>query len=117
MNADEMTPSVHGESVAPPEPATTTGSGTNRPTVLDLFAAIHDIARYAMNEPGSQMVQQAELVQLMLPKLMNAVDAAIVYRTCGHHRPSIYPEWVAVTVEVPASTEQLMDRFLESFRR
>lgn len=117
MNADEMTPNVHGESVAPPEPAPATGSGTNRPTLLDLFAAIHDITRYAANEPGSQMVEQAELVRTMLPQLMNAVDAAITYRTHGHHRPSIYPEWVAVTVEVPTTTEQLMDRFLEKFRR
>lgn len=116
MNADEMTPSVHGESVGQAVPDSAPGTATHRPTVADLYAALDQVIRYARTEPGSSVTGQAELLHRLYPLIVGAIDAAITYRTNGNHRPSDYHGYVTVTVEVPEMTDAVVDTFLRQVR-
>lgn len=116
MTADEMTPSVHGESVGQAVPDSAPGTATHRPTVAELYDALDQVIRNARTEPGSSVTEQAELLHSMLPHIVDAITAAITYRTHGSHRPSHYHGYVTVTVEVPEMTDAIMDAFLRQVR-
>lgn len=116
MNADEMTPSVHGESVGQAVPDSAPGTATHRPTVNELYDALDQVTHYALTESGSSVTEQAKLVHRLLPHIVAAINAAITYRTHGSHRPSDYYGYVNVNVEIPEGTDLVMDAFLRQVR-
>ena len=112
--AGEVTPSVHGEPTSQPAPVTSAGAGTI--TIADLYSALDQVTRYAANEPGSGLHQQATMVARMLPHIVNGLIAAMIYRSHGHHRPSEYDGYTAITVEVPTSIEETVDAIIRKIR-
>jgi hypothetical protein len=69
--------------------------------LADLIQAITQVAEYAHREPGSSVVQQADLIAANVDLIEQAITVAHHMRHHGAWRPSSYDGWWTVHIEVP----------------